>query len=164
MTKKQIELKLVLEFETTDADIVDISVDGASVSDSSVGTDSEAVSASVVRMIEEFAPPQSAPFQQSFADRCVSELGLDLQPPSGDRKYINAYPPQRYGSKRAVVFDNKSGRAEIYCNPANAEGRENADVVTNNGVPFAVKVYLRSAEAVDQAIELTKIGLTERGA
>ncbi len=59
--------------------------------------------------------------------RCVDELGLDLQPPSGDRTYLNAYPPKRKGSKRAAAFETKSGRAEIYCDPDSASGRDLAE-------------------------------------
>jgi hypothetical protein len=122
----------------------------------------EGVPTEVDRMIEEFAPPSLALFQRDFAERCI-DLGLDLQPPSGSRKYINAYPPKRYGSKRAAAFDVKSGRVEIYCRPDNAEGGKHAEVVTNNDEPFAVKVYLRSPAAVDEAIALTQTGLDERG-
>jgi len=48
----------------------------------------------VLHMIEEYASPSMAPFQTAFAERCVSELSLDLQTPTGDRKYVNAYPPK----------------------------------------------------------------------
>jgi hypothetical protein len=162
MAKKRIELRLVLEVETGDAEIIDISVGGSMMSSSLSEPMADGIPAEVERMIEEFAPPSLAQFQQDFAERCV-DLGLDLQPPSGSRKYINAYPPKRYGSKRAAAFDVKSGRAEIYCRPDNAKGKKHAEVVTNNDEPFAVKVYLRSAAAVDEAITLTQVGLDERG-
>ncbi|MEX2547674.1 MAG: hypothetical protein WD830_07785 [Chloroflexota bacterium] len=123
---------------------------------------SDGVPVEVSQMIEEFAPPSVAQHAADYARRCVSELNLDLQLPSGERKYVNAYPPKRYGSKRASAFDLKSGRVEIYCRPQNADGRELAEAVTNDNEPFATKVYLHSASAVDVAIELTRIGLEER--
>lgn len=159
MATKTITLTITLEVETGDAEIIDVRLgeSAAPPIDSLIG-----VPGDVVHMIEEFASPSMAPFQTDFAERCVSELSLDLQTPTGDRKYVNAYPPKRYGAKRAAAFDVKSGRVEIYCRPENARRRELAEVVTNNGEPFAVKVYLHSTNAVDEAIELTRIGLDER--
>jgi hypothetical protein len=162
MTKKRIELRLVLEVETGDAEIVGVTVEGSTFGSSLSEPMAEGVPAEVDQMIEGYAPPSLALFQRAFAERCA-DLGLTLQTPSGSRKYINAYPPQRYGSKRAATFDVKSGRVEIYCRPENATGRELAEVVTNNDEPFAVKVYLRSPASVDEAVALTKIGLDERG-
>jgi hypothetical protein len=113
-------------------------------------------------MIEEFAPPPVLQFEIAFAERCTNELGLVLRLPSGQRRYVNAFPPKRFGSKRAAAFETKSSRTEIYCSPRNAKGRKYAEVVANNGEPFAVKVYLRSKAAVDEAIELVRIGMEER--
>lgn len=151
-------LTLTLEVETGDAEIVSIEV-GESAPQTAV---SDGVPTDVSRMIEEYAHPSVAQYAADYAQRCVSELNLDLQLPTGERKYVNAYPPKRYGSKRASAFDLKSGRVEIYCRPENAEGRELAEVVTNNDEPFATKVYLHSTAAVDVAIELTRNGLEER--
>lgn len=50
----------------------------------------------------------------------------------------------------------------ITCSPSHAAGRPLAEEITHNGQPVAVKVYLTSDEAVDQAVELTRIGLEER--
>lgn len=151
---------MALEVETGDAEILDIHVDGQSRS--LTPEEADGLPPMVAMMIEEFAPPSLARFEMEFAKRCKSELSLDLQTPTGGRKYINAYPPKRFGAKRAVAFDVKSGRAEIYCRPENAKSRQAAEVVANRGEPVAVKVYLRSSGAVDEAIELTGIGLEER--
>jgi hypothetical protein len=160
MSRKTITLTLTLEVETGDAEILDIRLGRSAPPpmDTLIGT----VPADVAAMIEEYASPSMAHLQREFAERCVSDLSLDLETPSGGRKYINAYPPKRYGAKRAAAFDVKSGRVEIYCRPENAEGRRLADIVTNNGQPFAVKVYLHSLDAVAEAIELTGAGLDER--
>jgi hypothetical protein len=61
-----------------------------------------------------------------------------------------------------VAFETKTGRAEIYCDPSNARGRDHAEEVLNKGEPFAVKVYLDSSDAIEEAIELTEVGLRER--
>jgi hypothetical protein len=163
MARKRIELTLTLEVETGDADIIDVTINGSSVPSSVSDHPTEGGPSTAERMIEDFAPPPIASFQKDFAERCVSELGLDLQPPSGERKYINAFPPKRYGSKRAAALNVTTGRVEIYCRPENAKTRKFAEVVTNRNEPFAVKVYLRSTAAVDQAIALTRLGLDERG-
>ena len=159
MATKTIVLTLTLEVETADAEVVSIQV----ASPTQVRPADDGVPIDVAQMIDEYAPPTVAAFAADFARRCVSELDLTLELPSGERKYVNAYPPKRYGSKRAAAFDVKSGRVEIYCRPENADGRELAEVVTNNNIPFAAKVYLLSPEAVDIAVELTRIGLDERG-
>jgi hypothetical protein len=158
---KTITLVITLEVETADADNIDIRL--GEVASPLVETATSKVPADVVEMIDEYAPPSMAPFQMDFAERCVAELDLDLQRPTGERKYVNGYPPKRFGAKRAAAFDVKSGRVEIYCRPENADGRHTAEVVTNNNEPFAVKVYLQSSDAVEQAIDLTRIGLEERG-
>jgi hypothetical protein len=161
MATRTVTLKITLQIEADDASIVDIELgpdDMGVMSESLIG----GVPVAVSRMIEEYAAPAMAPFLMAFADRCAAELSLDLETPAGPRKYVNAYPPKRYGAKRAAAFDVKSGRVEIYCRPQNARGRKLAEVVTNNGEPFAVKVYLHSQDAVDEAIALTQIGLNER--
>ena len=158
MAKKKIVLTMTVEVETDDAEILSIEVGESAPQAVATG----AVPADVSRMIEEYAPPSVAQFAAEYAQRCVSELNLDLQLPTGERKYVNAYPPKRYGSKRASAFDVKSGRVEIYCRPENAKGREPAEVVTNNNEPFATKIYLHSTDAVGIAVELTRIGLEER--
>jgi hypothetical protein len=162
VTKKQIQIVLTLEIETGDAEVIDVSLDHSALAFQLGGPTKEGVPGPVAMMIQEFAPPSLVRFEMAFAERCATELGLSLQPPTGRRRYVNAFPPKRYGSKRAAVFDTRSGRAEIYCNPNNTKGRKYAEVVTNNDDPFAVKVYLRSKAAVDEALELVRIGMAER--
>jgi hypothetical protein len=155
---KRIVMTLTLEVEGDGAEIVSVQVGDTPRQESATGVPSP-----VRELIREYSSPAMAPFVGAFAERCAAELELSLErPESGERKYVNGYPPKRYGAKRAVAFDAKSGRAEIYCRPENADGRDHAEAVLNNGVPFAVKVYLQSPDAVDEAVELTKIGLQER--
>lgn len=159
--KRQIEITLTLQIETGDADVLDIRVaDPTSGATSApLGDD---ISPLARRMIEEQAPPSIAQFEMDFAERCVTELQLRVEPPSGGRTYVNLYPPKRYGSKRAANVTTTSGRAEIFCDPSNAADFKHAEVVENKGEPVAVKVYLTSAEAVEEAVELTRQGLSER--
>jgi hypothetical protein len=157
----QITITLTLAVEAQGAEVVAIDVTApASVS---AAADTGGVSSAVTELIDTNASPALAPHLRRFAERCTAELELSLQlPESGTRPYLNGYPPKRFGLKRAVAFDARSGRAEIYCDPAHVSRFGEAEVVTNNKVPFAAKVYLQSNEAVDEAVELTRLGLEDR--
>lgn len=157
----QITITLTLAVEAQGAELVSIDVKAPSVTP--LAAEAGGVPADVALLVDTESSPAIAPHILRFAERCATELDLSLQrPESGTRPYVNAYPPKRFGSKRAVAFDARSGRAEIYCDPAHVSRFGQAEVVTNNDVPFAAKVYLQSDEAVDDAIELTRLGLEDR--
>lgn len=162
MPKQRIELTLTLEIEATGAELLAVRVADSSGSSETTAPLGDDLSPVARRMIEEQAPPSLAPFELDFVERCAVELQLRLEPPSGSRTYVNLYPPKRYGSKRAANVTTTSGRAEIFCDPSHAAAYEHAEVVENKGDPVAVKVYLTSTQAVDEAVELTRIGLEER--
>ncbi len=107
-------------------------------------------------------PPAVAEHELRFVELCATQLGLVARLPKSERTYVNLVPPKRFGTKRAAAFEIRSGRVEIYCDPAHADTHPLADEVRHNGVPVAVKVYLTSPAAVDEAITLTRIGLDER--
>lgn len=113
-------------------------------------------------LIENEAPRDEARYQLDYIRRAAEELDLEARLPSGSRKYVNLYPPAAFGRKRASAFQPSSGRLEIYCSPDRAADHPDAAVVTHRGEPHAVKIYLRSAGAVDQALSLTRLGLEER--
>lgn len=164
--QKQVEIRMLLTIEVPDG--MDVAVHAATVEarprDAGDGTPAGGLSA-VLAEIEAQAPRSTAPFQKQFVERCVEELEVLCSLPEGKRQsYVNAYPPRRFGSKRAASFLFSSGRVEIYCDPKNAGRSELADVFENNGVPVGAKLYLTSADAVQVAIELVRIGLDERDA
>lgn len=120
---------------------------------------------SVTRLIAETAPPRVVDNELRFIERGVRELELSPElPDSPNRRfeYVNLYPPQRFGPRRAAAFAVKSGRVEVYCKPEHASDFEHAEVVEHNNEPTWVRVYLTSDAAVDDAIALTALGLRER--
>jgi len=93
----------------------------------------------------------------AYLQRCVQELGLEVRLPKNlTRKYLNIYPRSTRWVARVAAMRPGSGRIGIYADPEAAAEFENAAVVFNNNDPVYVKVYARSSEAIDDAIELTK--------
>lgn len=105
--------------------------------------------------------PGTAQFREAYIRRCITELGLHIgRPRTGDRTYINLLPPG--ASRGRVASLAPSGRAAIMAPPEEADGFETAVPLLNDGVPVRVKVYLTSEQAVDDAVELTKIAASKR--
>jgi hypothetical protein len=60
------------------------------------------------------------------------------------------------------VVRSLSARRKLRVDDPTRRRERFAEEITNNGVAFAVKVYLKSPEAVDEAVELARLVLEER--
>lgn len=100
------------------------------------------------------------PFMLQYIERCASELACRTVVPTGKREdYLNTFPPVEYKRKRVSSLTITSGRLEIYCDPSLAERFPNAEEDLHNGVPVQVKLYLQDEQAVDSALELTRLAI-----
>jgi hypothetical protein len=111
----------------------------------------------VRRLIAQHASPTLAGYELDFTRKCIQRIGLQASPPlTGTRIDINLWPPHSVGWRRAAAFYPPSGRVHINCTPEQIKGRDLAEpIVESTGRVTGVKVYLRSAEAVELAVELT---------
>lgn len=160
------EIRIVI---TLKAEGMDLGVDDVDVveldGEMRTGSGRSTQMSSVVRLIDDVAPPRLAEFERRYIERAVTELNLEPRLPDSHKRrneYVNLFPPIKYGAGRASAFAFKSGRVEIYCKPENAEGFAHAETVFHNGVPTWVRVYLTSEDAVEDAIRLTALGLQYR--
>lgn len=162
---------ITLKIEGADVDVAGVEADygdAAEHFDEPELTPSEAsgpIPRAVADLLARVAPARVAEFERKYLERVITELDLDAQlPDSTNRRheYVNLYPPTRYGARRASAFGFKSGRVEIYVSPSHATEFEHGEVVLHNGQPTWVRVYLTSDEAVDDAVALTKLGLSYR--
>jgi hypothetical protein len=155
MPTKEVLITIRLQIDTD----ADVHVD--------VGSAATEETTSIVPTMEQFvldnAPRSIAGYQLEFLSR-IGELGISAELPATatPRTYLNLFPPKGYGAKRAGVLETRTGRADLYCSPAHVEGRRFAQELKNNGEAYAVQLYLKSPEAVNEALELAAVVLEER--
>lgn len=164
MPTKEVLITIRLQIDTDE----DVHVDVVTGPAKEALATEEGTTPSVPPAIEAFVnnngPRSLLGYELEFLRRCVADLGLSPELPdtNAPRTYVNLFPPKGYGAKRAGVLETRTGRADLYCSPEHVNGRRFAEEITNNGVAVAVKVYLKSPEAVDEAIELAQLVLEER--
>jgi hypothetical protein len=119
----------------------------------------------IERMVSVNAPKANATLYRDYLRRCVHELAVQLAPPAtGNRPYVNLVPPPPHRRKRLAAVNLRSGRVHCNIDPAMVDRWSKAEVVFNSGVPVYLRIYLRSAACVDQAVDMTRVALELREA
>ena len=122
----------------------------------------EGLPEAVDEMLSLRAPHAQAPLYRRFLHRCQSELGATLATPtSGDRPYLNINPPAGRRGGRLAALNLTSGRLHVQLDPARAGEWQHAQVVTNNGEPAYLRVYLDDESAAD-AFDMVRAVLANR--
>ena len=119
---------------------------------------------SVRRLVEGRASRVDAPRYLEFLERCATELGAQLEvPKSGDRPYININPPLGRRGGRLASLNVSSSRMGFYAlKPEQVRQWPHAEVVSNNGEPTYLKLYLRTKELFSEGLEMTQAVLDQR--
>lgn len=121
--------------------------------------DSSALPEVALEMVREMTAPAEIDYRLDYLRGCVDELGLEVRPARNERKYLNIYPRTDGWAPRAASLRPGSGRVAAFVDPSFASGYPTAEVVTHNDEPAYVRVYLRSAAAVRDALALTQRAL-----
>lgn len=117
----------------------------------------------VADMVDENAPRSEVALYRSYLERCVEELGAQLAPPStGDRVYVNVLPPGRVRGGRLAALNPRTGRVHCNLSPDMVDDWPHAEVVYQNGEPTYLRIYLRSDDDVEQAVDMARTSLDLR--
>lgn len=116
----------------------------------------------VEEMLNLRAPHAEAGLYRRFLERCHVELDVTIATPaSGDRPSLNIYPPAGRRGGRLAALNVKSGRLHVKLDPARRSEWQHAEVITNNGQPVDLRVYLTDESAPD-ALDMVRAALTSR--
>jgi hypothetical protein len=123
-----------------------------------------ALSRAVVRLVEERSVGAAAARHRRFLERCVEELGAKPETPeTGDRAHINVNPPSGVHGARLCALTLTSSRLAFHgMAPKLATEWPKAELVSDNGEPTYVHIFLRGDEQVDQAMSMMKAVLEAR--
>lgn len=115
-------------------------------------------------LISAHAAPRDESLQQELLERLEVEFELVPRPPrTGDRPYLNLYPPAKYGSSRVGNIAIRSSRFYAVCDVKRLEEhlREvpEAEIAENK----YLTVYLRSDADIDVAMRLMRCAMEDRG-
>lgn len=117
----------------------------------------------VQALMNTYVPERYQPFAQRYVERCITELGCTVESPDSAARvseYLNIFPPPRCRRARVSALTYTSTRTAVYCGTVALDGYKLAEQTLSNGTYVHPKLaQLDSNEAVDEAIELTKLAI-----
>jgi hypothetical protein len=137
---------------------VNVSTEGA---DQPSASSDNVVPEDIVDTVRRLVPTRYLKWTELYLERCVSELGCTVEFPGGDRDdYVNVFAPPRCRRARVSGITYSSSRTAVYAEPIDVSSFRYAQETMNGGRYAYPKLpHLDSAEAVDEAIELTKLAI-----
>lgn len=116
----------------------------------------------VEEMLNLRAPHAEAGLYRRFLEQCQVDLDATIATPaSGDRPTLNIYPPAGRPGGRLAALNVKSGRLHVKLDPARKSEWQHAEVITDNGQPVDLRVYLTDESASD-ALDMVRAALANR--
>lgn len=156
-----IELRIILDVP----DGTSVTVEGAEPTGPDPQNGEQTPLDRVRAAIAEHVPSTHRSWVNRYVDECL-ELGCQIQPGGGDRTdYFNVYPPSRCRQVRVAGVTYSSSRTAVFVGDLDLDGYRLAQPTYNSGRYAYPKLpRLDSAEAVDEAVRLTKVAIerTER--
>ncbi len=115
-------------------------------------------------LITAHAAPRDESLQQALLERLEVEFELVPRPPrTGDRPYLNLYPPVKYGSSRVGNIAVRSSRFYAVCDVKKLDEHLRAVPEAEIAENKYLTVYLRSNADLDVAMRLMRCAMEDRG-
>lgn len=115
-------------------------------------------------LIAAHAVPRDESLQQELLERLEVEFELvPRRPRTGDRPYLNLYPPAKYGASRVGNIAIRSSRFYAVCDVKRLEEHLREIPEAEIAEDKYLTVYLRSDADIDVAMRLMRCAMEDRG-
>lgn len=117
----------------------------------------------VRRRLERDSPQSLRGLCSEYLERCISEVGARISlPATGDRPQLNILPPTLVRGPRLALLATRTGRIHTDLEPGLASRWSLAEVALENNEPAYIRIYLRTREHVDQAVDMARFSVERR--
>lgn len=117
----------------------------------------------VRRRLEIDSPQNLRGLCSEYLERCISEVGARVSlPATGDRPQVNVLPPSLVRGPGLALLATRTGRIHTDLEPGLAPRWSLAEVALENKQPAYSRIYLRTREHVDQAVDMARFSVGRR--